>query len=614
MKFKFIHILLLTVLASGVGVAQNQNGLPAEISQGNILHCFDWKMSDVQKELPAIAEAGFNAIQISPVQRNISSGAIWYDVYRPYDFKFIDSNGIGKASDLKSLCAEAEKYGIKIIVDVVFNHVDGGNYHDPWWNSNGRVRSGNSYINYSNRYSITHDKLGDYCEVNSEDADVTARAKAYIEELKGYGVKGIRFDAAKHVALPSEGTDFWKEVTSVPGMFFYGEILGNPGGSNANALMKEYTDYMSVTDEAYSTNARNLMGVPTSTGNWTSKGIDASKLVYWGESHDTYSNTPEYGGVTNSVSQNVIDRAYAILACRNAGVGLYFSRPTTQNTGSIKVGNKGSTHFTSREVAEVNKFKNAMVGKEDAYGNNSTAGAVVRKEGGAVIVSKTAYATVEVPNTNGYCPTGKYYDRVSGNEFIVTASSITGKTGGTGIAVIYGDFVPGDDFEFDTGGDNQGGGGSDKVYVYCTNPLGWGQVYIYMYTSGGAAMTNGSWPGQPMTLRGDIWEYEVPENLWYNSRVMFNDGKNGGQYPGRVDSNSEDGYLLNGKTMISDGTGNSNWKEFDNSNVGITDVEIDDSDAEIRWFTLQGVQVYRPERGGIYIKVQGRKSTKILVN
>lgn len=613
MKLKLFHALLLTVMSSGAVVSQNQYNLPAEISQGNILHCFDWKMSDVQKELPAIAEAGFNAIQISPVQRNISSGAIWYDVYRPFDFKFIDSNGLGKVSDLKTLCSEAEKYGIKIIVDVVFNHVDGGNYHDPWWNSNGRVRSGNSFINYGNRYSITHDKLGDYCEVNSEDADVTARAKAYIEELKSYGVKGIRFDAAKHVALPSEGTPFWKEVTSVPGIFYYGEILGNPGGSNANVLMKEYTDYMAVTDEAYSSSARNSMGVPSSTGNWTSKGIDASRLVYWGESHDTYSNTPEYGGVTNNMAQNVIDRAYAILASRSAGVGLYFSRPTTQNTGSIKVGNKGTTHFTSKEVAEVNKFKNAMVGKEDAYGHNGSAGAVVRKGGGAVIVSKAAYASVEVPNTNGLCPAGKYYDRVSGNEFTVTSTTIKGKTGGTGIAVIYGDFIPGDDFDYDTG-EGSGGGSPDKIYVYCTNPMGWSDVYVYMYSSGGAAMTNGGWPGVKMTRRGDLWEYEVPENLWYNTRVMFNDGKNGGQYPGHVDSNSEDGYLLNGKTMISDGTGNSNWKEFDNSNVGITDAEAESEYTEIRWFTLQGVPVARPDRGGIYIKVQGRKSTKILVN
>lgn len=31
---------------------------------------------------------------------------------------------MGSESDLQSLCSEAEKYGIKVIVDVVANHVD----------------------------------------------------------------------------------------------------------------------------------------------------------------------------------------------------------------------------------------------------------------------------------------------------------------------------------------------------------------------------------------------------------------------------------------------------------------------------------------------------------
>lgn len=606
MKFKFLHAFLLTLLASGSALAQNQYGLPSDIKDGNILHCFDWKMSDIKAELANIAAAGFNAVQISPVQRSINSGAIWYDVYRPYDFKFKGSSGLGQASDLRELCSEAEKYGIKIIVDVVFNHVDNKGYHDSWWDSNGRIRNTNSYINYSNRYSITHDKLGDYCEVNSEDAEVTARAKAYIEELRDYGVKGIRFDAAKHVALPSEGTPFWKEVTSVPDMFYYGEILGNPGGNNSTALMKEYTDYMAVTDEAYSTSARNGLGVPTSQGNWTSKGIDASKLVYWGESHDTYSNTPEYGGVTNSLSQNRIDKAYAILACREKGVGLYFSRPTSSNTGNIKVGQKGSTHFMSREVAEVNKFKNAMVGKADSYSYNSTAGSVTRQNGGAVVVAKNAYAEVEVTNGNGYCPAGTYYDRVSGNEFTVTASTIKGKVGSTGIAVLYGDWKPGPDFDIDNG-EGEGGG---PVYIYTTNPRGWNDVYVYLYTRDAATLTNGSWPGAKMVKNGDLWVYEVPAELWYNASVLFNNNA-GSQYPGKIDGTNYDGFLLNGKSMLNDGEGLANWREYSVDN-GISDIfENEDFDmTDATWFNLQGLKVVNPTERGIYIVVSPAGKTK----
>lgn len=456
MKFKLSSIIALSLAVfAGSGHAQNDYGLPKEIKDGNILHCFDWKFGDITKELPNIAEAGFVAVQVSPVQAVSPTGYNWSNLYRPYDFSFSRQLGLGTETNLKSLCAEAEKYGIYVIVDVVFNHVDNIGNHDTWWNSNGRLRSTTSMVNYGNRYSITHDRIGDYPEVNSEDPDVTARAKEFIEYLKGLGVKGIRFDAAKHIALPSEGCDFWKEVTSVPDMFYYGEILDSPGGSNANALMKEYTDYMYVTDDTYSTRVRSNAGIPSTEGNWNTKGIDGSKLVYWGESHDTYANTPSYGGVTKNTSQGLIDRCYAFVGSRSEGIALYFSRPNYKEYGDIKVGQKGSTHFIDPEVAEVNKFKNAMVGKAESLSRSGSFGSITRDGGGAVIINRNGAGSVTIANGNGYCPAGTYVDRVSGNTFTVTSETITGTTGTSGIAVIYGNAsgiedVSGDDFDINT--------------------------------------------------------------------------------------------------------------------------------------------------------------------
>lgn len=436
MKNRFL--LLFTAAASifaGSATAQNQYGLPQEIKDGNILHCFDWRLTDIKKALPEIAEAGFGAIQISPMQRNVPTGRVWSELYRPADFAF-SQGGIGTEANLRSLCEEAESYGIKIIMDVVFNHVDNGTNHTSWWNAEGRMRSTTSMVNYGNRFSITHDRIGDYPEVNSEDPEVTARAKAYIEQLKDIGISGIRFDAAKHIALPSEGCDFWSEVCSVPGMFYYGEILSTPGGSNANALMKEYTQYMSVTDDVYGNSARTSAGAPGKSGNWALNGIDPAKLVYWGESHDTYSNA---GGSTKNVSQAVIDRAYAIVACRNNGIALYFSRPSNKEYGDIKVGQKGSDHFTDNCVAEVNKFKNAMIGRDDFYSVSGNVASVTRKDGGVVIVNKIGAGTVNAVNGGGFCPPGTYTDRISGNVFTVTSDNISGTVGASGIAVLYND-------------------------------------------------------------------------------------------------------------------------------------------------------------------------------
>ncbi len=577
-KAFWLSLFLATVLVPSLQ-AQNEYGIPSGIQEGNILHCFNWKISDVKASLPDIAEAGFGSVQLSPLQRESAVGDIWYDLYRPYDFRFIES-GIGTKDDLKSLCAEADKYGIKVIVDVVANHVDGHGggdhtlYHDPWWNSNDRLRW-NGDVNYNDRYSITHNQMGGgsgYPDVNSEDSEVANRAKSYIEDLKDCGVKGIRWDAAKHIALPSEGCGFWKTVTSVEGLYHYGEVLDSPGGSNSDALMKEYTDYISVTDNGYGNGARNNGGVPTGNAGWAAGTLTADKVVYWGESHDTYAND---NGESKYTDQAVIDRAYAIVACRDGATALYLSRSSATVSSQIKVGAKGSTHFTVKQVAEVNKFRNAMDGKAEYYTQDNGVASLTRKDGGAVIVSRNGGGSVSIANGGGYCPAGTYTDRVSGGTFTVTTSTISGNVGSSGIAVIYGDIIKepsvtlspnGGTFTTETLtitatlsnatsgwykigdktqqsftgtttftiGDGMSVGesvtvswsatGEDgtktgtatftkadpsaTVKVYYNNPDNWNSVSCYIYTPGTPVKENASWPGEAMTK-------DVATGLWY---------------------------------------------------------------------------------------------------
>lgn len=424
-----VYAILLALGLAGTSQAADY-GLPSGVQEGNILHCFDWTVSDVKAELANIAAAGFGSVQLSPMQRSdVRTGSSWHDLYRPYDLAF--KGGIGTEAELKDLCQEAANYGIKIIVDVVANHVDKtAGYHDTWWDSNGRVRWEGG-INYGDRKSITHGQLGDYGDINSESSEVIARGKAYIEKLASLGVKGIRWDAAKHIGLPSEACGFWSSVTSVPGLYHYGEILNTPGPNSD--IIKEYGQYMSVTDNRYSNYAaRENGGIPGGYGgDWAVNYGMGKKVVYWAESHDTYAND-EW---SQNVDQSVIDRAYAAYACRNEATALYFSRPNTKGFNNIKVG-KGSTHFTSKQVAEVNKFRNKMVGREDYFSSNGNACSITRKDGGAVIVMKGS-GNISIENGGGYCPAGTYTDRVSGGTFTVTASTITGNVGSSGIAVIY---------------------------------------------------------------------------------------------------------------------------------------------------------------------------------
>lgn len=511
------YFLALGALLLTLGqAAWASNGKPDAIQQGNILHCFNWPINDVKNALQSISDAGFGAVQLSPLQRaDVNVGSPWHDLYRPYDLAF-KSSGMGSESDLQSLCSEAEKYGIKVIVDVVANHVDKtAGYHDPWWDSNNRVRWEGG-INYGDRRSITHGQLGDYGDVNSELSEVAARGKAYVQKLAGLGVKGIRWDAAKHIGLPSEGCQFWAEVTSVPGVWHYGEILDKPG-PNAS-IITEYGKYMSVTDNEYCNYAaRDNGGIPGGYGgSWAVDYKLGNKCVYWAESHDTYANDDW----SCNRDQATIDRAYAAYACRNDASCLYLSRPNAKGFNNIKVG-KGSTAFTAKHIAEVNKFRNAMVGKADYFSkaDNGNACSITRQNGGAVIVMKGS-GNITITNGGGYCPAGTYTDRVSGGTFTVTASTISGNVGSSGIAVIY------------NGGDNPNPNPNpnpdpdpDGFTIYYDNSAtNWNNVNIHYWNS-----PKTDWPGTAMTkVKDNVWQYTFSADPSGLDGFLFSDGSGSG--------------------------------------------------------------------------------------
>ncbi len=417
-------------------------GLAKKCEDGNILQCFNWKLSDIKSALPTIAQAGFTSVQTSPLQKHDGNSG-WYWLYQPTGFTL--GNEIGSQNDLKSLCSEADKYGIKVIVDVVANHLAGSKDGSWAWAIENDMRN-SAYFhnqgacnNYDNRNDLIYKNIG-MPDLNSENTYVQNKVVTYINTLKSAGVDGIRWDAAKHIGLPSENCQFWPKVTD-NGLYNYGEILDAPAGKSSaavnNALIQEYDDYMCVTDETFSgtiTGAIRDKSVAKSKGNWNQRGVAANRIVYWGESHDTYSNGD---GWTKNLDQNVIDRAYAILGARADSQAMYLSRPSSKDYNSIYAGNKGSTHFTSKEVAAVNQFHNAMIGTPEVYtsGNGCY---VICRGGGAVIVSASgSNVDVTVKNGEGIVPAGTYTDQVSGGSWTVTGSNISGRIGSTGIAVIY---------------------------------------------------------------------------------------------------------------------------------------------------------------------------------
>lgn len=432
-NYGLLMLVMLFTMASNI-FADNKYGLKDNIQDGVILHCFDWTLADIQEEIPNIAKAGFTAVQTSPVHERAGKGSVWYDVYRPYDFKI--GNGLGTEADLKALCAKAHEYGVKVIVDVVANHTDHPNVA-------ARLKDESLYHerfgvgNWNDRHQVTFGMIGMW-DLDTNNPTVQAIIKQYIQDLKACGVDGIRWDAIKHIGLPSEGDSFMQNVVDQE-MYNYGEILDGTGG-NDKTLFPEYQTYMSITDNGYGNGFANSFAggsINESVGNFNQRNAKTEKLVYWGESHDTYAND---GGESKNKSQNVIDRAYAVVAGNNGATALYFSRPAQKAKNDIKFGDKGSVHFKDAEVAQVNYMHNVCAGEPNYYVKGNGVCAQVRKSGAIIVLGNGSDRDVTVANGAGdgkWLKSGTYKDMVGGGVFTVNASTISGHVGGSGIAVIY---------------------------------------------------------------------------------------------------------------------------------------------------------------------------------
>ncbi len=432
-NYGLLMLVMLFTMASNI-FADNKYGLKDNIQDGVILHCFDWTLADIQEEIPNIAKAGFTAVQTSPVHERAGKGSVWYDVYRPYDFKI--GNGLGTEADLKALCAKAHEYGVKVIVDVVANHTDYSNVADRLMDQ-GLYHKPFDVSNWNDRNQVTHGKIGMW-DLDTNNPTVQAIIKQYIQDLKACGVDGIRWDAIKHIGLPSEGDFFMPNVVDQE-MYNYGEILDGTGGDD-KTLFPEYQTYMSITDNGYGNGfADSFAGgsINGSVGNFNQRNAKTEKLVYWGESHDTYAND---GGQSKNKSQNVIDRAYAVVAGNNGATALYFSRPAQKAKNDIKFGDKGSVHFKDAEVAQVNYMHNACAGEPNYYVKGDGVCAQVRKSGAIIVLGRGSDRDVTVANGAGdgkWLKSGTYKDMVGGGVFTVDASTISGHVGESGIAVIY---------------------------------------------------------------------------------------------------------------------------------------------------------------------------------
>lgn len=117
------HLVLAGPAAASAETANKSNELTApSIKSGTILHAWNWSFNTLKHNMKDIHDAGYTAIQTSPINQvkegnqGDKSMSNWYWLYQPTSYQ-IGNRYLGTEQEFKEMCAAAEEYGIKVIVD-----------------------------------------------------------------------------------------------------------------------------------------------------------------------------------------------------------------------------------------------------------------------------------------------------------------------------------------------------------------------------------------------------------------------------------------------------------------------------------------------------------------
>ncbi|HBM98146.1 MAG TPA: hypothetical protein DD413_01840, partial [Ruminococcus sp.] len=229
-KFKKIVSLAIaaTMMTSSLAFAVSANAaetsaeavaadasLQKNVQDGVILHAFNWSYNSIKNNLPAIAAAGYSTVQTSPVQQpkdfvtSMDVANQWWKLYQPVSMAIAKDSWLGTKEELTELCKEAEKYGIKIICDIVSNHMGNEVESDPnslssqvetyapeiYNNKSDYFRNNNLSADDSSVQKTVQGHVSACPDLKTDTKTVQNAVVSLLKECIDCGVDGFRFDA-----------------------------------------------------------------------------------------------------------------------------------------------------------------------------------------------------------------------------------------------------------------------------------------------------------------------------------------------------------------------------------------------------------------------------------
>ncbi|MUV88865.1 DUF1939 domain-containing protein [Halapricum sp. CBA1109] len=246
--------------AAAVAGTSMSGSAAAQIGDSAVYQYYHTDWTQITDNLAAVADAGYDAIQVPPAQFSRlyeyerQSDSLTYSQplgYQPIDFTNFDSV-FGTEEEYAAMVEEAHNQGLDVIADAVINHMAaGGDYFDrkvtlddiPQFSSQDFHPS--CSIDYSDPESVEDCWLVGLRDLDQDSSYVRTQLRNYVEKYANLGVDGIRFDAVKHVP-ESFFSQYANQWTDELGLYTVGEVL-----DGSTAVNQGYADTgMSVTDYA----------------------------------------------------------------------------------------------------------------------------------------------------------------------------------------------------------------------------------------------------------------------------------------------------------------------------------------------------------------------------
>lgn len=363
---------------------------------------------------------------------------------------------VGSDAEFKAMTAEAHKYGIRIIVDVVANHMSSDfNAIEGRWHNWGLYHHNGNVQSYNNRWDVTQQALLGLLDIRTEDDSNAYAMHDFLVDAVNDGADGFRFDAAKHIELPGEfnNSHYWDIVLKNGAQYQYGEVLQDSASRDSDyASLFSHSSRAggAITASKYGENLRNAIKSRNLNagmlGNYAAN-TDPSNLVTWVESHDNYSNNDR---VSTGMTDEQIRFGWAVIGARAKGMPLFFDRPYAsggyqpQFAEKSQLGDMGSDAWENPSVTAVNYFRNRMEGEPEYLrncGNNSCLMVErYRKDGKAAtdgVVISNMGGDSSLTGTRTTLDNGTYKDTVNGGSLTVWNGTITSGTARGNAVSVY---------------------------------------------------------------------------------------------------------------------------------------------------------------------------------